>query len=84
MYSEAELAELAGTTVERIGRMTELRILAPEGGGYRPPDIQLVRVAEALDRAGIELSDIGRMITEGVYSMAWADLLYPDPVPPPT
>ncbi|MGZ4147078.1 MAG: adenylate/guanylate cyclase domain-containing protein [Actinomycetota bacterium] len=80
MYSANELAALADTTVDRVRWMTDLKILDPGPDGYRPSDIQLVRVADAMDRSGIALEDMGRLIADGVYSMGWGDLLYPDPV----
>jgi adenylate cyclase len=43
-----------------------------------------VRIAEALDRAGIELEDLSAMIAVGEYTTSWADLLFPDPVPSET
>ena len=81
MYTDDELAALADTTVEQVRRMTELRIITPGPQGFRRSDIQLVRVAEAMDAAGIGLDDIGTLIANGDYSMGWGDLLYPDPVP---
>jgi hypothetical protein len=81
MYSEEELAVLADTTVEQVRRMTELRIITPGPQGFRRSDIQLVRVADAMDAAGIGLDDIGTLIANGDYSMGWGDLLYPEPVP---
>jgi adenylate cyclase len=80
MYTDEELASHADTTVEQVRRMTELRIITPGPQGFRRSDIQLVRVAEAMDAAGIGLDDIGTLIANGDYSMGWGELLYPDPV----
>ena len=81
MYTDEELAALADTTVERVRRMADLKIIEPGSGGFDRSDIQLVRVAEAMDGAGVGLDDIGRLIAEGHYSMGWGGLLYPQPVP---
>ena len=81
MYTDEELATLSDTTLERVRQMTELRIITKGPEGFAPSDIQLVRVAEAMDAAGIGLDDIGTLIAGGHYSMGWGDLLYPDPVP---
>jgi adenylate cyclase len=80
--SEAELAKLAGSTVLRVREMVSLGILEPDAeGGFRPPDLQRIRIAEALDRAGMQVEQIGAMIADGSYSTGWADLLFPEPVP---
>lgn len=51
-FSTADLARGAGIAEDRIRRFVELGILEPADGAFRPADIQRVRVAEALDRAG--------------------------------
>lgn len=80
--SEAELADRAGSTPERVRRFVADGILAPgPDGTYRPPDIQRVRIAEALDGAGISPEQVGELIADGRYSTRWADGLFPDPVP---
>jgi adenylate cyclase len=81
MYTDRELAALADTTVERVRRMADLKIIEPGADGFDRSDIQLVRVAEAMDGAGVGLDDIGRLIADGHYSMGWGGLLYPEPVP---
>ena len=80
--SEEELAERAGSMPERVRGFERAGILrrGPEGG-YNPPDIQRVRIAEALDGAGISPDQVGGLIAQGRYSMEWADGLFPDPVP---
>ena len=81
-YSDVELARLAGSSVERVREMVASAILEPgEDGTFRASDMQRVRIAEALDRAGIQIEQIGKMIADGSYSTGWADLLFPDPVP---
>ena len=80
MFTAEELAAHADTTVQRIAWMTTLGILSPSEEGYRRSDIQLVRVADAVDGAGMALEDIGAMIADGTYSFGWGDLLYPAPV----
>ena len=80
--TESELAAIAGSTLERVREMTAHGILEPDAeGGFRPSDVQRIRIADALDRAGIRIERIGAMIADGTYSTAWADLLFPDPVP---
>lgn len=74
MFTAEELAAHADTTVQRIEWMTELGILTPSDEGYRRSDIQLVRVADAVDHAGIALDDIGTLIADGTYSFGRGDL----------
>jgi adenylate cyclase len=81
MYTDEELATHADTTVEQVRRIAERRIITSGPDGFSRSDIQLVRVAEAMDAAGIGLDDIGELIAGGHYSMGWGELLYPDPVP---
>jgi len=82
LATTSELAALAGSTVERVRAMVANGILAPDAeGGFRPSDVQRIRIADALDRAGIRIDRIGEMIAGGTYSTGWADLLFPDPVP---
>ena len=61
--------------------MTELHILEDAGGRYRDQDIARVRIAEAMDRAGIRVDLLHSLIEDGRYSMAWIDAIFPDPVP---
>ncbi len=80
-YSAEELAAAAGTDVAWVRRMTELHVLEDEGGRYRDQDIARVRIAEAMDRAGIRVDLLHDLIEDGRYSMAWIDAIFPDPVP---
>jgi adenylate cyclase len=79
--SAAGLAREAGTTEDRIRRFVELRILEPTDGAFRPADIQRVRVAEALDRAGTPPEHLGAVIAAGGYTFRWVDALFADPTP---
>jgi adenylate cyclase len=80
--SERELAARAGVSVRQVRELTELGVLQPTAeAAYRPSDIQRVRVVQALDRVGISPSKLGQLIDAGAYSMAWAELLFPDPPP---
>lgn len=63
--SAADLAREAGTAEDRIRRFVELGILEPTDSIFRPADIQRVRVAEALDRAGTPPEHLGEIIAAG-------------------
>jgi adenylate cyclase len=77
-----ELARRAGVAPSRVRSMVELGILGPgPQGAFAAPDIQRVRIVEAMDGSGIRLEQVAEMIERGEYSTGWADLLFPEPVP---
>lgn len=79
--SAEELARLSGSTPQRIARLAELGVLIPTGdeGDFSPPDIQRVRLTEALDASGISLELIGRAVAAGKLSFDFVDSLFPQP-----
>lgn len=79
--SPEALAQHSGSSLERIEWFVELGVLSPGTGGFRPSDVQRVRVTEALDAAGIIPEDLSRLIKDGLFSFAAADALFPNPVP---
>jgi adenylate cyclase len=79
--SASELARLAGSTRDRVALLVEIGVLS-HGEGERPfgpPDIQRVRLAEALDSSGISLESIGEAIAMGGLSFDFVDSLFPSP-----
>jgi adenylate cyclase len=78
-FSEVELARQAGSTIEQIRRLLDLGILRSHEDGHRPSDIQRVRLAEALDNAGISFESLGQVIAEGRLSFDFIDALFPEP-----
>jgi class 3 adenylate cyclase len=75
-----ELARRAGTTAEGISWLLELGILAADAAGTFPPTaINRVRLAEALDREGLALEDIGEAVGAGHLSFDFLDQLLPHP-----
>ena len=79
--NEAELSERSGVAPERIRLFVDLGILEPDNDVFRPPDVQLVRIFEALDASGIGPEVIAKLMKEGNWSNAWADLVFPSPFP---
>ena len=78
--SETELAERTGATPERIDRLTDLGITSREGDGtYRLANIHRVRLAEAIERSGVDLDAVGKACATGEMSFAFLDLLFPEP-----
>ena len=76
-----ELAARTGVAPERIERLVALGILAPGDAAapYSPADLQRVRLAEAIERSGISLDDVGRAIHEGLISFGFVETVFDDP-----
>jgi len=80
--TEVELAERAGTDGEQVRRLAGAGIVEPDADGmFRAGDIQRVRVAEACERAGIALDDMGRAVASGHLSFSFLDLVFSRPLP---
>ena len=69
-----ELAHQAGTSPEQLERFVELGILEKP---FDERDIHRVRFAEALDRAGISLDDLARLVADGEYSFSFIEGVFP-------
>jgi adenylate cyclase len=76
-----ELARRAAVTPERVVRLTELGILVPQQDGYRPTDVQRMRLVDAFERAGVDDEDLARAIATGVRSLDGLDAGFPEPPP---
>jgi hypothetical protein len=75
------LARAAGVPSHRVERMVALGLLHPgPDDEHGPSQIQLVRVLEALDAAGLELATLGEMVARGEYATTWGANLWPEPV----
>jgi adenylate cyclase len=75
-----QFAARGGATPERIHRLVELGIVAPEADGtFRPAGVQRVRFADVLERSGISLEDISSLLSSGRLSFSFLDLLFPVP-----
>ena len=78
--SEADLAARSDTTVERLRRLADLGIVARAAdGSFLPANIQRVRLADTLERSGVDLDAVGRAIAEGALSFSFMDLMYDRP-----
>ena len=78
--SAGELADRSGVTAQRLGRLVELGIITPTPEGrYRHPDIQRIRVVDALAEAGFAPEQLGQLIATGAYDLDWTGVVYPEP-----
>jgi adenylate cyclase len=84
--SKSDLAARAGTSPEEIGRLTDLGIVSAEpDGSYRLGNLQRIRLAESLERAGVPLDAVGKAIAEGKLSFSFLELVTnPAPYSPKT
>jgi class 3 adenylate cyclase len=80
----AELARAAGTSVDRVERLAELGLLERRDGDdpFRPEDLHRVRLADALDRAGIPLEDMGRAAAAGALQLRFVGEVIGTPASP--
>ena len=78
--SAEELIRRSGVTAERLRRLVELGIIAPTPEGrYRSPDIQRIRLVDALGDAGFAPEQLGELIATGAYNLDWAGVVFPEP-----
>jgi adenylate cyclase len=68
-----ELARRAGTTVERIRQLVELKILRPDGGTFARSDVMHARVVEDLEAKGIDRRDVAAALTSGHLSLGYLE-----------
>ncbi|HEX2141851.1 MAG TPA: adenylate/guanylate cyclase domain-containing protein [Candidatus Limnocylindria bacterium] len=76
-----ELADEAGTSVERVAELAAAGVLQA-GSEYTREDVPRVLVANALEEGGLSLEVMRRGIEEGIVSFEQTPLVYPDPGSP--
>ena len=69
VLTEGEVAEIAGTPVERVRELTDLGLLVPEQGMFRRRDVLRVRVFIDLTSMGIEAAALGTAHAAGELSL---------------
>ena len=78
--SGEELADRSGVTAEQLRRLVELGIITPTPqGGFRPSDIQRIRVVDTLAEAGFAPEQLSELIATGAYDLDWASVVFPEP-----
>jgi adenylate cyclase len=80
--TEAELAARSGVSLDRLQRLTELGVVqaSEEDGGFRPIDIQRIRVAEAFVDSGLAVEDLGRLIAAGHITFPNLEAVFGEPI----
>ena len=80
-YTLAQLAELAGMSVEDVGRYVDAGVLAPYPDETVPfTALNRLRLAHALIE-GIPLDDLKQAIGSGALHFRFVDSLFANPVP---
>jgi DNA-binding transcriptional MerR regulator len=78
--SVLELAELAGVDPERVQHLVDTKVLSQSAlGSFRPSDVQIVRIVDALEEAGISVEQIGALIDAGELSFRLTEVAFPNP-----
>src|SRR5574338_7099 len=71
--SEAELAERAGTTPERIRQLVELGLVESSDGRFSRRDLMRVRVVNALEGIGLEVDALASGLASGHLSLGYLE-----------
>jgi adenylate cyclase len=76
-----DVAGRGGSTPSRVRRLVELGVVPDRGGddGFDVTDIQRVRLAEALDRAGIPFDALGQAVADGALTFDFLETVLPAP-----
>jgi adenylate cyclase len=64
-FTEMELAERAGTTVEHVRELVDLGFLEPEGGSFRGRDVMRTRVVLELEAKNLDRASLGAAVRSG-------------------
>jgi adenylate cyclase len=72
-FTEDEIAERAGTTPERIGRLAELGILEHEGGTYPRRDVLRARFVIGLDAIGVDEKAVADALASGDLTLGYVE-----------
>ena len=76
----ADLADLAGDSVDRVEVLTVRGVLTPDDDGrYAPGDVHRIRVIDGFEAAGVPLDVLVRAQDAGLISVAYYDELHAPP-----
>jgi adenylate cyclase len=71
--TEAEVAERAGTSPERVRELTRLGILTPDGGGYPRTDVLRARVVAQLEAKGMDAGALAAALASGELTLGYLE-----------
>jgi adenylate cyclase len=71
--TEGELAQRAGTSVERVRQFADLGILEPEGGTFPRRDVMRARVVLELGAKGIDADGLAKALASGHLTLGYVE-----------
>jgi adenylate cyclase len=71
--TEAELAERAGISIERVRRLAELGIVEPVDGRFPRRDVMRARVVTALESKGLDAEALAAALASGHLSLGYLE-----------
>jgi adenylate cyclase len=79
--TDAELAERAGVSLERLKRLVEVGVVQPsDADRFRPIDVQRIRIADAFVDSGLAVEDLGRLVAEGHVTFPNLEAVFGEPI----
>src|SRR5215471_18332967 len=78
----AELAARAAVSLEQVQRLIELGVVQARDAdsGFRPIDVQRIRIAQAFADSGLEVEDLGRLVVEGHVTFSNLETVFGEPI----
>jgi adenylate cyclase len=68
------VADRAGVTAEYVERLVELRLVTTgSNGGYAESDVRRVQMLDAIDRAGVSLDGVAKLVADGEMSIDFVE-----------
>jgi adenylate cyclase len=71
--TESELAERAGTTVERVRQLANLGLLEPERGTFPRRDVMRARVVLEMEAKGVDADGLARAFASGHLTLGYIE-----------
>ena len=72
-FSTEVVAERAGVDAGTVARLAQLGILDGGDGKYTDADVRRVLVVQSLERSGLSVEGLGRLVREGSFSLQFLD-----------
>jgi adenylate cyclase len=80
--TQEELAARAAVSIDLVQRLTELGVVQQReaDAGFRPIDVQRIRIAGAFADSGLAIEDLGRLVTEGHVTFPNLEAVFGEPI----